>query len=349
MPMRLGNLLATGVPINDGHWHHLVIAWRGEMHTEKPSKENPGEFVLYLNALPLFRGAGHTKEGRTKVSGAAGALSLGAGRGGGGGRGFAGLVASLALFDRFLDAKAVANLFATVLLRGSEKGLVLYYDFDFEATDATPPRQVRNKARRKRTGASVAALHGPARLVLLQAPYQLQKVAKVAHTAARLEPESQGGGGGRGLRGEVKAKCLEFEDGKAEACITLFPAEVVPESKLSLTMWVRSVDRGLGTILSYAAHRRRAFNLRVTHRGATRGGGTEEAQKKKGAEEEEEKERERLIRVDGSMHFMDLLAKLKENFGELRCMWRHALCVAACAVCGGMRFSAACETQGELW
>ena len=155
--------------------------------------------------------------------------------------------------------------------------------------------------------------------VLLQAPYQLQKVAKVAHTAARLEPESQGGAGG--LRGEFKAKCLEFEDSKAEACITLLPAEVVPESKLSLTMWVRSGDRGLGTILSYAAHRRGAFNLRVTHKGAS---GTEEAQKKKGAEEEEAKEIERLIRVDGSMHFMDLLAKLKENFGELVSL-RHSL------------------------
>jgi hypothetical protein len=223
----------------------------------------------------------------------------------------------------------VANLFATVLLRGSEKGLVLYYDFDFEATDATPPREVRNKARRKRAGASVAALTGPARLVLLQAPYQLQKVAKVAHTAARLEPESREGGGG--LRGEVKAKCLEFEDGKAEACIMLCPAEVVPESKLSLTMWVRSGDRGLGTILSYAAHRRRAFNVRVTHKGSS---GAEEAQKKKGAEEEEKKEIERLIRVDGSMRFMDLLAKLKENFGELRFMWLHALYLAACALCG---------------
>ena len=47
----------------------------------------------------------------------------------------------------------------------------------------------------------------------------------------------------------------------------LYPADVIPDRALTITLWVRSSDlKGHGTIVSYAAFLRQAFNLRVSHK-----------------------------------------------------------------------------------
>lgn len=90
--------------------------------------------------------------------------------------------------------------------------------------------------------------------ILSRVPYQLQKVSKVAHVVSSSGSDS---------RGEFKAKCLAFKDKTAEGCAFLYPAEIIPEMVLSLMMWVRSDDiKGQGTVVSYAAHCRKAFILR---------------------------------------------------------------------------------------
>ena len=77
-------------------------------------------------------------------------------------------------------------------------------------------------------------------------------------------------------RGAFETKCLQFKDKTAQACAYLFPADVVPDRQLTVALWMRSADvgggardkqqatqtRGRGTVLSYAAYCRCAFNLR---------------------------------------------------------------------------------------
>lgn len=77
-------------------------------------------------------------------------------------------------------------------------------------------------------------------------------------------------------RGAFETKCLQFKDKMAHSSAYLFPTDVVPDRQLTVVLWVRSSDvgggvrdkqqakktRGRGTILSYAAYCRCAFNLR---------------------------------------------------------------------------------------
>ena len=85
-------------------------------------------------------------------------------------------------------------------------------------------------------------------------PYRLQKVSNLVCIDTP---------GVAKARGAIQCKCLEFKDKRAEACVYLNPADIVPERMLSLIMWVRTSDAGgQGTIVSYAAYKRKAFNLR---------------------------------------------------------------------------------------
>ncbi len=277
-----GNVVKTGVAVNDGHWHHVVITWTGQTFKTQSGTQQQGELLVYLNNCVLHRGAG-CHSGAANLSSAQGTLTLGAGAESGH-RSFEGTLASLAVFDRCLDAKSVANLFATPALHCRERGLRVYYDFDFDPVDpvdAKAPQGVLNRA--KGGGGGAGLLKGAARLVFLTAPYRLCKVCQSVSAGRRP--------------GTFEAKCLEFKDRRSEACALLFPAEVLPERAFSLTMWVRcdapkrssstkggggGGGGGRGTLVSYAAYRRRAFNLRVTH---TAKDGNEASQ---------------LIRVEGS-------------------------------------------------
>lgn len=151
--------------INDGHWHHVALVWKGKTFKDKDGQEHKGELVVYVNNVVLYRGAGQNK-GAKEISTSAGTFSLGSG--GGGGSSCEAVLASVAVLSRCLDVKGVSILFETPPLRGTEKGLLLYYDFDFEVSDEKPAQEVLNRARKaKAKGGSCGLLKGSARLVFL--------------------------------------------------------------------------------------------------------------------------------------------------------------------------------------
>ena len=158
-------MLSTGVAVNDGHWHHVVLVWKGKTFKDKDGQERKGELVVYVNNVVLYSGAGQNN-GAKEISTSAGTFSLGSGGAGGGGSSCESVLASVAVLSRCLDVKGVASLFATPLLRGTEKGLELYYDFDFEVSDEKPAQEVLNRARKAKVG-SCGLLKGSARLVFL--------------------------------------------------------------------------------------------------------------------------------------------------------------------------------------
>lgn len=171
-----GNRAATSAAVDDGYWHHLIVVWSSAVTKDAQGQPQQGELLVYLDAHLVHRGAGQsTGIGAAEVSSEAGTLAVG-GRKEGAGAGYGGCLqgclACLAIFNRRLDAKAVARLLASPVLRGSEKGLVLYLDFDFEpAGDASTAAcigggEVINRARHARPQAGV--LRGGARLVLLR-------------------------------------------------------------------------------------------------------------------------------------------------------------------------------------
>ena len=339
-----GNVVKTGVAVNDGHWHHVVITWTGQTLKTQKGVSQQGELIVYLNNCVLHRGAGRNS-GAANVSPESGTFALGA-VAAQGHRSFEGTLACLAVFDRRLDAKSVASIFGAPVLRGRERGLRVFYDFDFDPSDEKPPEYVLNKARGAGGGAGL--LQGAARLVFLKAPYQLCKVCQSVRAA-----DSASAGPRAKRPGSFEAKCLEFKDRKSEACALLFPAEVVPERAFSLSMWVRceapvlrdsaqggaskavggqgggggnsQAEGGGGTLVSYAAYCRRAFNLRVTHKVKD---GTDAVQ---------------LFRVEGNMQFGQLIAKLKEAFDDLVTI-RHTLSTG-----GGDPITVASEADFDIF
>ena len=161
-----GNKLATGVAVNDGLWHHVAIVWTGKAMKDKDGKKHKGQLLVYVNHVLLHRGEGQTN-GAEHLANAAGSFALGSGAGSR--SSFEGYLASLALFDRCLDAKAVGSFFMAPLLRGSEKGLRLYLDFDFEMDEGRSPREILNRVKRNAGGTSSGGvLKGAAQLVLLR-------------------------------------------------------------------------------------------------------------------------------------------------------------------------------------
>ena len=55
-----GNIVHTGVAVNDGHWHHVVIVWTGRELRGKDDKTQKGEILVYSNAVLMYRGPGIT-------------------------------------------------------------------------------------------------------------------------------------------------------------------------------------------------------------------------------------------------------------------------------------------------
>ena len=55
-----GNVVNTGVAVNDGHWHHVVIVWTGRELRGKDDKTQKGEILVYSNAVLMYRGPGIT-------------------------------------------------------------------------------------------------------------------------------------------------------------------------------------------------------------------------------------------------------------------------------------------------
>ena len=151
--------------------------WSSAVTKDAEGQPQQGELLVYLDAHLVHQGAGKsTGTGAAEVSLEAGTLVVGGrkeGTGAGYGGCLQGCLACLAIFNRRLDAKAVASLLASPVLRGSEKGLVLYLDFDFEpAGDTSTPAcigggEVINRARHARPQAA-GVLRGGARLVLLR-------------------------------------------------------------------------------------------------------------------------------------------------------------------------------------
>ena len=58
-----GNVVNTGVAVNDGHWHHVVIVWTGRELRGKDDKTRKGEILVYSNAVLMYRGPGITAGG----------------------------------------------------------------------------------------------------------------------------------------------------------------------------------------------------------------------------------------------------------------------------------------------
>ena len=89
------------------------------------------------------------------------------------------------MFDKHLDVKGVCALYASPRLRGSEKGLRVYYDFDFDVSPggANPVREIWNRARVEGNNAA-AGLGGSAKLVLLRGDYKLVKSCKAPNAGA---------------------------------------------------------------------------------------------------------------------------------------------------------------------
>ena len=172
-----GNHAATGASVDDGFWHHIIVVWTSAaIKDERGQEQQGGELLVYLDARLAHQGPGKGGGG-AQVSREAGTLTVGARKGGDGyGACLQGCIASLALFNRRLDSKAVSRLFAKPVLAGKEKGLRLYFDFDFEAdgndgsaAEISSGVEVLNRAFAGHAGPPAAALlQGGARLILLR-------------------------------------------------------------------------------------------------------------------------------------------------------------------------------------